>query len=88
LAAAVDGLATEQVALCDAIAALPPDALHVQLLLLRLCAKPQAIYLLRDLPLAEGAKLAGAVDRGAQRALCVLLCDARDDAATQAAAAR
>ena len=85
LAAAVDGLAIEQVALCDAIAALPPDALHVQLLLLRLCAKPQAIYLLRALPLAEGAKLAGAVDRGAQRALCVLLCDARDDAATQAA---
>jgi len=46
---------------------------------------PPANYWLRALPLADGARLAGAVDRGAQRVLAGLLCDARDDAATRAA---
>jgi len=85
VAAAVDGLATAQVALCAAIGALPGEHLQVQLLVLRLCAGPQATYWLRALPLADGARLAGAVDRGAQRVLADLVCDARDDAATRAA---
>jgi len=85
VAAAVDGLAETQVALCDAIGALPADQLQVQLLMLRLCAGPQANYWLRTLPLADGARLAGTADRGAQRVPAGLLCDARDDAATRAA---
>jgi len=85
VAAAVDGLATAQVALCAAIGELPADQLQMQLLRLRLYAEPQASYSLRALPLADGARLAGAVDRGAQRVLAGLLCDARDGAATRAA---
>ena len=85
VAAAVDGLATAQVALCAAIRELLADQVQVQLLILRLCAGPQANYWLRTLPLADAARLVGAVDRGAQRVLAELLCDARDDAATRAA---
>jgi len=85
VAAAVDGIATAQVALGDAIGDLRADQLQVQLLMLRLCAGRQANYWLRALPQADGARLAGAVDRGAQRVLAGLLCDACNDAATRAA---
>jgi len=85
VAAAVDGLATAQVALFAAVGVMPSEHLHVQLLMLRFCAGPQANYWLRALPLADVARMAGAVARGAQRVLADLRCDARDDGATRAA---
>ena len=85
VAAAAVGLETAQEVLCASRSALPGEHLQVQLLMLRLCAGPQANYWLRALPLGDGVRLAGAVDRGAQRVFADLLCDARDDAATRAA---
>jgi len=84
--AAVLRLAAEQGALVGAIAALPPEQLQSQLLLLRQCAGPRANYWLRALPLSAGARLAGAVDADARAVLGRLLFDAGDSAATREAA--
>ena len=84
--AAVTRVAAEQGALVGAIGALPAEQLQSQLLLLRQCAGPRANYWLRALPLAAGARLAGAVDADARAVLGRLLFDARDSAATREAA--
>jgi len=83
--AGVEGLVVEQRRLTDAIAALPPAALQMQLSLLRLCAGPRDNYLLRALPLEAAAQLAAAVDGDASAVLKGLLTDASDDPAVVAA---
>ncbi|GAB0498744.1 hypothetical protein MMPV_010093 [Pyropia vietnamensis] len=85
VAAGVDRLVADQRRLVAAIAALPPEELQSQLLLLRLCAGPRANYWLRCLPLEAAARLAAAVDADAKAALGGMLCDARDSTATRAA---
>jgi len=84
--AAVSRLAAEQGALVGAIAALPPEQLQSQLLLLRQCAGPRANYWLRALPLSAGARLACAIDADARAAIGRWLFDAHDSAATREAA--
>ncbi|GAB0494469.1 hypothetical protein MMPV_005762 [Pyropia vietnamensis] len=85
VAAGVDRLVADQRRLVAAIAALPPEELQSQLLLLRLCAGPRANYWLRCLPLEAAARLAAAVDADAKAALGGMLCDARDSTATREA---
>lgn len=85
LSAGVDAIAADHARLVAAIVALPPRALQSQLHLLRLCAGPRANFWLRALPLVWGARLAGAVDRGARSALTALLCDAADPPARREA---
>jgi len=84
--AAVTRVVAEQGALVGTIGALPAEQLQSQLLLLRQCAGLRANYWLGALPLAAGARLAGAVDANARAVLGRLLFDARDSAATREAA--